>query len=139
MRNGRVSVPAPSDMICLTTGCPSSLELVERKASINLSSAVVRAYVPVQHQQNRTSQGCLDIGISTAVDDGQPPCWGPICSRNKICGIRIMQIFQVDGAHSRNCSIRICTLDRCISLRCTSRILAAASASQTSSAATATS
>lgn len=136
MRNGRVSVPAPSDMICLEAGRRPSPELVERNASINLSSAVVRAYVPAQYQQMRTTHGLVNVGISTSVDDGQSPCWRSICSRYKICRVWIMQIFQVDGAHSRNSSICICTLDRCIGLGCTSGILATTSPSKTPSAAT---
>lgn len=46
MRNGRVSVPAPREMICLWLGLEPSEMLGDMNASISLSNAVVLVYVP---------------------------------------------------------------------------------------------
>lgn len=73
-RKTRVSVPAPSEMICFFVCC-SGCDSINRET--RRSIAVVRTYVPVQIHyplaSHPTSRSSVELRAHTSIDNRKPP------------------------------------------------------------------
>src|SRR3569833_324158 len=103
MRRLRVSVPAPSDMICLSAPAGPADEAPDKKECMSVSKPVVRVYVPgaavIRHPVLFRKECPVSV-VLTSVDDGKPSSrWtGP--ALHEILGKRVVQEPDVHGTQS---------------------------------------